>query len=104
MATNLAKYIKQERVKQGLNYAELSRLMGYKNINSGMRRIIDLEREGKVHSEILRKMIYALQLDEEIVNRLIRKDREAYEAEFEQWLNEPIDIYYTIRFTCHCQH
>ena len=46
MATNLAKYIKQERIKQGLNYAELSRLMGYKNLNRGMRRIIDLEREG----------------------------------------------------------
>ena len=97
MATNLAKYTKQERIKQGLNYAELSRLMGYKNLNRGTRRIIDLEREGKVYSEILRKIIYALQLDEDIVNGLIRKDREAYEAEFERWLNEPVKMTYTIR-------
>ncbi len=44
MKTNLAQYIKQERIKQGLNYAELSRKIGYTNINRGMRRIIDLER------------------------------------------------------------
>ena len=97
MATNLAKYIKQERVKQGLNYAELSRLMGYKNINRGMRRTIDLEREGNVHSEILRKIICALQLDEDIVNELILKDRETYKAEYERWLNEPVRMTYTIR-------
>jgi hypothetical protein len=56
MSTNLAKYIKQERVKQGLNYAELSRLMGYKNLNRGMRRIID-ELENKHEDEGYKEMI-----------------------------------------------
>ena len=63
MATNLAKYIKQERTKQGLNYAELSRLMGYKNINRGLRRIIDLEREGIVHTDVVENIIEALELE-----------------------------------------
>jgi len=80
-----------------LNYAELSRLMGYKNLNRGMRRIINLEREGRVYSEILRKIIYALKLNEDIINELIRKDREAYEKEYERWLNEPVKMTYTIR-------
>ena len=31
------------------------------------------------------------------VDSLIRKDREAYEAEYERWVNEPISFYYTIR-------
>ena len=62
-----------------------------------MRRIIDLEREGRVYSEILRKIIYALKLDEDIINELIRKDREAYEEEYERWLNEPVKMTYTIR-------
>jgi hypothetical protein len=97
MTTKLAIYIKQKRIKQGLNYAELSRKMGYKNINRGMRRIIDLEREGKVHSDILMKIIFTLELDEDIVNELIHKDREAYEAEFERRLNEPVRMTYTIR-------
>ena len=41
MTKKLAGYIKLARVKQGLNYAELSKKMGYKNITKGMRRIID---------------------------------------------------------------
>ena len=97
MATKLARFIKQERIKQGLNYAELSRSMGYKNLNRGMRRIIDLEREGKVYSEILRKIISTLELDKDIVNKLISIDREAYEAEYERWLNEPVKMSYTIK-------
>ena len=71
--------------------------MGYKNLNRGMRRIINLEREGRVYSEILRKIIYALKLNEDIINELIRKDREAYEEDYERWLNEPISMYYTVR-------
>jgi len=50
VTTNLSRFIKEERVKQGLNYAEVSKMMGYTNVNKGMRRIIDLEREGVVFS------------------------------------------------------
>ncbi len=46
MSKNLLRHIKQERIKKGLNTAQLSETMGYTNINKGMRRIIDLEREG----------------------------------------------------------
>jgi hypothetical protein len=98
MATNLAKYIKQERVKQGLNYAELSRLMGYKNNNRGMRRIIDLAREGKVHSEILKKLIEALGLDRAYIDQLIKEDKDQQRREFEEWVNNPIDWHLIIRW------
>ena len=97
MTTNLSGYIKQERVKQGLNFGELAKLMGYKNISRGMRRAIDLEREGIVHPEVLEKIIEALKLDREHVNALIKKDREEYEEEFERWLSEPIQPYYILR-------
>ena len=87
MTTKLARFIKQERIKQGLNHAELSRSMGYRNINKGMRRIVELEREGRVHSEILLKIISTLKLDKDIVNELLRKDKEEYEKAFEEWVN-----------------
>ena len=57
MTTNLSRFIKEEREKQGLNYAEVSKKMGYKNLNKGMRRIIDLEREGVVHPEVLDRIV-----------------------------------------------
>jgi transcriptional regulator with XRE-family HTH domain len=97
MKTNLAQYIKQERIKQGLNYAELSRKMNYTNINRGMRRIIDLEREGEVHHAVLKKVAMALELDEDEINKLIMKDEEERLKEFDEWVNEPIDMYYRIR-------
>ncbi len=97
MTTKLAGYIKQERIKQGLNYAEVSRKMGYTNFNKGMRRIIDLEREGIVHPEVLEKIIDVLDLDQEYIDILILKDRQEYEEEFEKWLSEPIKPYYTLR-------
>ena len=97
MKSYLGNYLKEKRLKQKLNTAQLAGKIGYKNINKGMRRIIDLEREGRVNSEILRKIIYTLKLDEDIINKLIRKDREAYEADLERWLNDPINMYYTIR-------
>ena len=71
--------------------------MGYTNVNKGMRRIIDLEREGIVHPEVLEKVDGALNLDREYVNALIKKDREEYEEEFERWLSESIKPYYTLR-------
>lgn len=92
MTTNLASYIKQERIKHGLNCADLSRLMGYQNITRGMRRITNLERESKVHPEILMKLIFTLKLDKDIVNELLRKDKEEYEKAFEEWVNEPISM------------
>ncbi len=72
--------------------------MGYKNVNRGMRRIIELEREGIVHPEVLKKMIHALNLDQEMIDKLIRQDKEQQEREFQKWVNTPIKMHLTIRW------
>ncbi len=70
------KYLKEERLKQGLNTAELARLMGYKNVSKGMNRIIELERENIIIPEVLKRIVDALNLDHDHVHSLIRKDRD----------------------------
>ena len=97
MTTYLSRFIKEERVKQGLNYAEVSKIMGYTNINRGMRRVIDLEREGIVHPDVLEKIADALNLDRDHINASINKDRQDQEEEFEKWVSEPIQPYYILR-------
>lgn len=97
MESNLAGYIKTARIEQKISYSQLALKMGYKNITKGMNKIISLEREGIVYPEILKKLIRALKLNQERVNKLIIKDRLEYEKEFEQWVNEPVKISYTIR-------
>jgi len=98
MTTNLSAYIKKERIKQGLNYAEVSKKMGYKNINKGMRRVIDLEREGVVNPEVLDRIVDALELDQVYVDQLIQEDKEQEKREFEEWVNTPIDWHLIIRW------
>jgi transcriptional regulator with XRE-family HTH domain len=93
----LGSYLKSERLKKKLNTAELAGKIGYKNINKGMRRISALEREGFAIADLLKKVNDTLKLDAGYIDSLIRKDREAYEAELERWLNEPVKMTYTIR-------
>ena len=90
------KYLKEERLKQNLNTAELARLIGYKNVSKGMNRIIDLERENII-PEVLMKIVKALNLDHESVNSLIKRDKEEDKMKFEEWLNQPIEMYYVTR-------
>lgn len=97
MLKSLGIYIKQRRIELGLNTAELALKIGYANPTKGMNRIIRLEREGIVHPELLKKLVVTLKLDEDFVNKLIIKDRKAYKAEYERWLNEPVKMSYTIR-------
>ena len=97
MWKNLGKYIKEERLRQGLNSSELAQLMGYKNINRGMRRILDLEREGMVHPEVLKKIIKALNLDQKVIDYVVQQDKEQHEREFQEWVNTPIDMHLTVK-------
>ncbi len=98
MITNISRFVKQERIKQGLGYAELSRKMGYKNINRGMRRIIDLERENEAHPEVLEKIIVALELGREYIDQLIQQDKDYQQREFEKWVNTPIKWHLIVRW------
>ncbi len=97
MTTNLSRFVKQGRIKQGLGYAELSKKMGYTNVSKGMRRITDIERGEPFHPDILNRIVSALELDQDHIDALVLKDRQEYEEEFEKWLSVPIEPYYTLR-------
>jgi len=94
----LGSYLKGERLKQKLNTAQLAEKIGYRNINKGMRRILDLEREGEAHCEVLEKIIDALELDRTYIDQLIQEDKEQQRREFEEWVNTPIDWHLIIRW------
>ena len=72
--------------------------MGYRNVNKGMRRIIDFEREGVVNSELLENTTEALKLDKDKVKYLIQLDEEEQKREFDKWVNTPIKWHSIVRF------
>ncbi len=42
-------------------------------------------------------IVSALELDQDYINALVLKDRQEYEEEFEKWVSQPIEPYYTLR-------
>ncbi len=97
MKTNLGSFIKKQRAEKNINAAELAKEMGYKNVSKGMRRLIDIERGEPFHPDVLNRIVSALELDQDHIDALVLKDRQEYEAEFEKWVSEPIEPYYTLR-------
>ena len=96
--SNLARYVMEERIRQGLSRRELVDLMGYRNRAKGINRIVELERKGDIHPQNLKKVVAVLELNLEKVERLMQKDQEEYEQEFEEWATVPIRPYMVVRY------
>ena len=71
----LGEYLRDNRVKQGLTLGQLARMVGYRNINKGERRITALERTGKGKADLLVNVASALNLDWEMVLDLAEEDQ-----------------------------
>jgi len=76
--THLAEHFKQRRMEKGLRLADIAQMVGYTNISRGVRRIEAFERSGRVHPELLAKLVKAVDIDQATVNRL------AY-ADYQNW-------------------
>jgi hypothetical protein len=95
--TNLGSFIRSERVGRGLTLGQLARLVGYRNLNKGARRIACLEQTGMATSDLLVNVAEALDLDWTTVERLADEDRQKRLREWERWASEPVPMYLVIR-------
>ena len=75
--TNLGSFIRAERVGRGLTLGQLARLVGYRNLNKGARRLACLEHTGTATPVLLVNVAEALALDWTTVERLAEEDRQA---------------------------
>jgi hypothetical protein len=76
MMSKLAAFIQAERLKRGLSLGKLARMVGYRNIAKGARRIIALERTGMAKPDLLVNVAEALDLDWTVVERLVEEDHQ----------------------------
>lgn len=93
----LGEYLRDNRVKQGLTLGQLARMVGYRNINKGERRITALERTGKGNADLLVNVASALNLDWEMVLDLAEEDRQERLREWEAWANQPVPMHLVVR-------
>jgi hypothetical protein len=75
--TTLGSFIRARRIGRGLSLGQLARLVGYRNISKGARRLACLEHTGTATPVLLVNVAEALALDWTTVERLAEEDRQA---------------------------
>ena len=93
MATHLATFFKRRRLDMGLALGQAAREVGYRNISKGSNRLHRFETTGEIHQELFRKLAVALEVGEDTIKRLIKRDYD----EWNKWLNCPIRPYLVLR-------
>jgi transcriptional regulator with XRE-family HTH domain len=97
MINKLGEFLRDERLRQGLLLDELARLVGYRNVNKGMRRITALEQTGTGKADLLVNVASALNLDWAVVEELAEEDHQDRLREWDRWVNQPVPIHMVVR-------
>jgi hypothetical protein len=97
MSTHLAKHLKTLRIERGLKPGQLAALAGCTNVEKNGSRIGVFEQTGKINEELLTKLIVALEVDKELVDRLVEQDRQDWYESWLRWVDTPIEPYITLR-------
>jgi hypothetical protein len=95
--SQLGASIRAERKRQGVTLGQLARLVGYRNLAKGTRRLSCLEQTGMARADLLANVVDALSLDWTLVERLAEEDRREGLREWEAWVNEPLPMYLVVR-------
>ena len=91
MTKIIQNYFKQRRLAKGLNTSQLAKLIGYKNLNKGSRRINDFELgKGEFEKEYIDKIIEVLEIDREELEKVKEEHLEKAQADFDEWYNQDV--------------
>ena len=84
--THLAEYFQKRRLDKGLGLGQVARMVGYKNLAKGRRRIETFEACGDIAADLLARLAAALDVDQATLDHLAQEDLREWAA----WANEPI--------------
>lgn len=91
-ASHLGRLVKRARASKGIGRTELVKLLGYKNTSKGLRRLDDLERRGRAHPDLTKRLGAALDIDDSVMQQAIERDRADEHAAWSAWADEPVPI------------
>jgi transcriptional regulator with XRE-family HTH domain len=98
MNNHLGKYIKARREQRGLRRSEVARLLGYENEAKGSARLHSLEEGRCVSQDFLQRLIGILQIEPQVIQDLIERDREDYIEQWNRWADEPVPMHAAVRY------
>lgn len=97
MAVEIGELVKSVRKAKGLGRGELVRRMGYRNLNRGCRHLLAVESGEMPDREFFDKLVSALEIDPEQARAATKALADRRAAEYERWLDEPIQMHLVIR-------
>jgi len=95
--SQLGDFIRGERLRRGLTLGRLARMVGYRNLAKGARRIACLEQIGTATPDLLVNVVEALSLDWRTVERSAEEDRQERLRAWEAWVCQPTPMHLVVR-------
>jgi hypothetical protein len=95
--SQLGAVIQGRRLRRGLTLGQLARLVGYRNLSKGARRLACLEHTGTSTPDLLVNVAEALDMDRATVERLADEDRQERLREWESWVSAPTAMHLVVR-------
>ena len=92
--------IHDARVSRSMTFGDLARAVGAvtpKHISRVAQRLVLFEREGVRDRRLLQKVVAALDLDVDLVNELLHRQRQEDLAEWNRWADEPVPMELHVR-------
>ena len=90
--SHLGNFFHNQRLLMNLSLGQVARLVGYRNVNKGARRIIRLEQQGDCPQYLLAARVAALGIDLPTIERLIEEDTQEHLRAWEAWVSEPVPM------------
>lgn len=97
VSNHSGKFIKDRREQLGLRRSEVARLLGYENASKGSARLHSVEEGRWVNRDFLVRLMGVLQIEPQVVQDLIDRDREEYVAAWNRWADQPTPMHAAIR-------
>ncbi len=98
MPNNLGRYLRVRREELGLRRSEVARLLGYENVSKGSARLHSVEEGRWISRDFLVRLLGILNVEPQVVQDLISRDREEYVAAWEKWVAEPVPMHAAVRY------
>lgn len=88
-----------------LTRRQVAQMVGYRNINKGIRRLLIFEKTGIIRPELLAKVVDAIGMNREMVEVFAEDDRQDRLRVWEKWVNEAVPMRLVVRLMAavYCQ-
>jgi hypothetical protein len=97
MSSRLGDHIRSTRRRLNLSLGQVARLVGYRNLSKGSRRIAAIENSGRGDAVLLGEVLVALGIHPATAADLAEQDRQERRRVWDEWADQPVPMRMIVR-------